>query len=297
MSVIAQMTPPKTDRRRASGLMADNVSILKQSQRLDSAIALLIAEDALNELESPELDYDNPASDLYQGAWNTNKVNGDRVEYKDIPDSIHISCKGFVNPIDGKLTSHFGPRWNRYHYGVDVKLNKGDSIRSAFDGKVRVTSYDRGGYGNYIVVRHENGLETVYGHLSKTLVFENQVVHAGQTIGLGGNTGRSTGPHLHFETRLLGNPIDPEDIIDFETGTVITEDYLMVKAIAYDHIKVAGRTSHYYSQYADVKYHKVRSGETLSHIAHKHGTTVSRLCRLNGISRRKTLRIGQRIKY
>lgn len=297
MSVIAQMTPRRPDRKKASGLMADNVSIVKQAQRLDSAIARLLAEDALNELDSPELDFDNPASDLYQGAWNTNKVNGDRADLSNVPDSVNFNCRGYVHPIMGELTSVFGPRRYRYHYGVDIKLNIGDSIGSAFNGKVRVAGYDRGGYGNYVVVRHDNGLETVYGHLSKILAFENQVVHAGQTIGLGGNTGRSTGPHLHFETRFLGNPINPEDIIDFDAGETISKDFFMVKAEAFDYVKVAGRTSHYYSQYADVKYHRVKRGETLSSIAQKHGTTITRLCKLNGISRKKSIRVGQRLKY
>ncbi len=296
MSAIAQMTPRKPDRKKASGLMADNISIQKQAQRLDSAIARLLAEDALNELDSPELDYDNPASDIYQGAWNTNKVNGDRADLDKVPDSVNFNCKGYIHPISGELTSVFGPRKYRYHYGVDIKLNIGDSIGSAFDGKVRVTGYDRGGYGNYVVVRHDNGLETVYGHLSKILAFENQAVHAGQTIGLGGNTGRSTGPHLHFETRFLGNPINPEDIIDFEAGEAISDDYFMVKAEAYDYVKVAGRTSKYYNKYADVRYHRVRRGETLSYIAKKNRTTVSRLCKINGFSRKKMLRPGQKIR-
>lgn len=89
------------------------------------------------------------------------------------------------------------------HNGLDIKVYIGDTIRAAFSGKVRMVKYERRGYGKYVVIRHENGLETVYGHLSKQIVDENQYVEAGEPIGLGGNTGRSTGSHLHFE-RVLG---------------------------------------------------------------------------------------------
>ncbi|MBF0976287.1 MAG: M23 family metallopeptidase, partial [Bacteroidetes bacterium] len=99
-------------------------------------------------------------------------------------------------------------RRRRYHYGTDIGLKVGDSIVSVFDGTVRIVSYDAHGYGNYIVVRHNNGLESLYAHLSQTIAVENQKVKAGELIGLGGNTGRSTGPHLHFEFRFLGNPFN-----------------------------------------------------------------------------------------
>ena len=114
------------------------------------------------------------------------------------------------------MTSEFGPRWHRYHYGTDLQLRIGDSVVSAFDGVVRIVKLSKG-YGNVILIRHNNGLETVYGHLSKQLVLPNQEVKAGELIAWGGNTGRSTGPHLHFETRYLGIPINPRELIDFST--------------------------------------------------------------------------------
>lgn len=116
------------------------------------------------------------------------------------------------------ITSHYGyrPKYSRYHKGVDLKLYIGDTVRSAWDGVVRIVKYEPKGYGNYVVIRHHNGLETIYGHLSKHLVKVNQVVTAGQSIGLGGNTGRSTGSHLHFETRFKGIAIDPEKLFDFK---------------------------------------------------------------------------------
>lgn len=121
-------------------------------------------------------------------------------------------------PTDHRIvTSHFGyrPAYKRYHKGVDLKVYIGDTVRSAFDGVVRIVRYEPNGYGKYVVIRHYNGLETVYGHLSKHLVHVNDSVKAGDPIGLGGNTGRSTGSHLHFETRLLGEAINPELLFDF----------------------------------------------------------------------------------
>ena len=116
------------------------------------------------------------------------------------------------------MTSNYGyrPRFRRVHKGIDLNLAVGDTVRAAFSGKVRLTKYERKGYGYYVVLRHENGMETVYGHLSRFLVKPDQYVRAGEPIALGGNTGRSTGPHLHFETRYLGIAINPAAIIDFE---------------------------------------------------------------------------------
>ena len=106
------------------------------------------------------------------------------------------------------------------HYGVDLKAEIGDTIRSSFEGKVRITRFNRDGYGFYVIIRHPNGIETLYGHLSKFLVKENQYVKAGQPIALSGNTGRSTGPHLHYEMRYMGRAMNPEKLVDFTTHTV-----------------------------------------------------------------------------
>ncbi len=273
-------------------LMA-NYSITKQAHVLDSIIAKQIDED----LEEGEFDLSNPADDLYEGAWSTVGVNANRVPYENVPDSIKFDCKGFNCPIEGKyITSPFGPRWSRYHYGTDLKLNVGDTVVSAFDGKVRVTSYDRGGYGYYVVVRHDNGLETVYGHLSKILVSDEQTVKAGQCIALGGNTGRSTGPHLHFEARFLGNPINPELLFDFSTGIPIYDEYLMTKDVAFSYKAEADALK---KKASAIKYHKVKSGETLSSIAKKRGTTVANLKKLNkkALGKGTTIRPGQKIRY
>ena len=128
-----------------------------------------------------------------------------------------------------KITSPYGERWGRMHKGIDIKVYIGDTIYAAFDGKVRIVKYDANGYGIYVVFRHSNGLETLYGHLSKHLVEPNQLVKSGEPIGLGGSTGRSTGPHLHFETRLCGLALNPSLMFDFKEQDVTNDFYRFVK--------------------------------------------------------------------
>ena len=175
------------------------------------------------------------------------------------------------------------------HNGLDLKVNIGDTIVSAFDGKVRIVKYERRGYGKYVVVRHDNGLGTIYGHLSKQLVEENQLVKAGEPIGLGGNTGRSTGSHLHFETRFLGIAINPIYMFDFPKQDIVADTYTFRKT------KGVKRAGSHDTQVADgtIRYHKVKSGDTLSRIAKLRGVSVSTLCKLNRIKPTTTLRIGQ----
>ena len=207
-----------------------------------------------------------------------------------IPDTYTIDLTGFHMPTPStKITSPFGPRWRRMHNGLDLKVNIGDTIVAAFDGKVRIVKYERRGYGKYVVIRHDNGLETVYGHLSKQLVEENQLVKAGEVIGLGGNTGRSTGSHLHFETRFLGIAINPIYMFDFPKQDIVADTYTFRKA------KGVKRAGSHDTQVADgtIRYHKVKSGDTLSRIAKLRGVSVSTLCKLNRIKPTTTLRIGQ----
>lgn len=228
-----------------------------------------------------------PALSLYPN-WNNQYVHayGNAI----IPDTYTIDLTGFHMPTPStKITSPFGPRWRRMHNGLDLKVNIGDTIVAAFDGKVRIVKYERRGYGKYVVIRHDNGLETVYGHLSKQLVEENQLVKAGEVIGLGGNTGRSTGSHLHFETRFLGIAINPIYMFDFPKQDIVVDTYTFRKA------KGVKRAGSHDTQVADgtIRYHKVKSGDTLSRIAKLRGVSVSTLCKLNRIKPTTTLRIGQ----
>ena len=228
-----------------------------------------------------------PALSLYPN-WNNQYVHayGNAI----IPETYTIDLTGFHMPTPStKITSPFGPRWRRMHNGLDLKVNIGDTIVAAFDGKVRVVKYERRGYGKYVVIRHDNGLETVYGHLSKQLVEDHQLVKAGEPIGLGGNTGRSTGSHLHFETRFLGIAINPIYMFDFPKQDIVADTYTFRKA------KGVKRAGSHDTQVADgtIRYHKVKSGDTLSRIAKLRGVSVSTLCKLNRIKPTTTLRIGQ----
>ena len=225
-----------------------------------------------------------PALRLYPN-WNTQYAHayGNAI----IPDTYTIDLTGFCMPTPStKITSPFGPRWRRMHNGLDLKVNIGDTIVAAFDGKVRIVKYERRGYGKYVVIRHDNGLETVYGHLSKQLVEENQLVKAGEVIGLGGNTGRSTGSHLHFETRFLGIPINPALMFDFEKQDIVADSYTFQKT------KGSSGTARSMAS-GEGLFYKVKKGDTLGRIAARQGTSIDKLCKLNRITRKTILRPGQ----
>ena len=288
------VTPPASEQtqpshqlmhQRVSELMADRVGFKKDMTDK------LIEMEEMEELEAME-DLEFPADELY-GEWTNDWVDPFRGKKIDMPDSCHIDCSTFVLPLDTMtyVTSKYGPRRRRMHKGIDLKVQKGDTIRAAFSGKIRIRNYERRGYGYYLVIRHPNGLETVYGHLSKFLVERDEIVKAGQPIGLGGNTGRSTGSHLHFETRFLGQAINPAEIIDFENSTPHQDVFV------FRNVKINGRKSNIYtSSNNQMVYHRVKSGDTLGKIARMYGTSVSELCRLNGLKSTSTLRIGQSIR-
>jgi len=212
-------------------------------------------------------------------------------------DSIH---KQFVMPIQNVVTSRYGWRKGRMHYGIDLNLNTGDTIYASFSGRVRYAKYNDGGYGNLVVIRHYNGLETYYAHLSKINVVPNQLVEAGQAIGLGGNTGRSFGAHLHYEVRFYDLPINPELVIDFEKGELLDENIFIHKGLFKQVSQSSGASGNSTStanrSESTAKYHKIRRGDTLSGIARKHGTTVSKLCKLNGIKSTTILREGRTLR-
>ena len=192
------------------------------------------------------------------------------------------------------------------HKGIDLSLQIGDTIYAAFDGKVRLTNYEARGYGKYVILRHENGLETIYGHLSKFLVDANDYVKAGTPIALGGNTGRSTGPHLHFETRFMGYAINPAAIFDFQNKTTHTDVYTFNKKTYEQSRDYSPKNSKYLANSSNknaAKYKKngsktyrVRKGDSLGKIASRHGVSVKQLCRLNGLSTNTNLKVGKVLK-
>lgn len=259
---------------------------------------------------------ESPAAQLYN-EWDNRYAHRQTA----LPDSFRIDLRHFCMPTPSRvITSNFGPRWRGQHKGLDIKVYIGDTIRAAFSGKVRIVRYEAGGYGNYIVIRHGNGLETIYGHLSKQLVSENQEVRAGDVIGLGGNTGRSTGSHLHFETRLCGVALNPALLFDFRAQDV-TGDYYTFRNNSYqresaeanrlrgkignggytpDQVRggVASRREDVEAfNTVQVQYHKVQAGETLNSIARKRGVTVEQICRLSHISKSTKIKPGSILRY
>lgn len=286
----------------AQDLLAKQAPVDRKMKAVDSMILKKIIEQ--------EERY-NPSADLYED-WNN--VYAHREEA--LPDSFRIDLRGFHMPTDSRvLTSNFGARWGRQHKGLDIKVYIGDTIRAAFSGKIRIVKYEPRGYGKYVVIRHHNGLETIYGHMSKHLVVENQEVKAGEPIGLGGNTGRSTGSHLHFETRLCGVALNPALMFDFRNQDVVGDFYTFRRSKYASESAQATRLRGVGSSTGDsdqddeleiattarktsnVHFHKVKKGDTLQAIARKHRTTVAKLCELNHIGKSIRLRPGQILKY
>ena len=250
-------------------------------------------------------------SGVYDSNWDDNSTNPYGIEQKDLPDEWAIwlvdSLDQYHCPFQGSVyhRGKFGVRRGRRHQGVDLPLKTGDPVYATFTGKVRVSKY-WGAFGNLVVIRHDNGLETFYAHLSKRNVEVGDWVNAGDVIGLGGSTGRSTGPHLHFETRHNGFAFDPQWLIDFEKGTLRHRLFVLKKKYFNiysnyeqdfeDEIKNQEEDAAEDAERAAMKYYTIRSGDTLSKIARNNGTTIKELCRLNGISQNATLRIGKRIR-
>lgn len=256
-------------------------------------------------------------SAVFRKAWTSNEMNPYRTKLEDLPYRVTLcladSASRFCVPRQVKVFSPFGWRRRRNHTGVDLPLPTGTPVYAAFDGRVRVSMYNRG-YGNVVVVRHASGLETTYAHLSARKVEAGDFVSAGDVIGLGGSTGRSTGPHLHFETRYEGYAFDPQWLIDFETGT-LRHGWFVLKR------KYLSNTSRYYPESEDeddeiykteeeeraeadriakemaaAQYYTVKSGDTLYGIASRYHTTVAAICKLNGISASTPLRIGKKLR-
>ena len=247
-------------------------------------------------------------STVYGRYWDTENISAYRsVSIDSIPKAVAInlvdSLKHYRYPYVGRITSRYGMRHRRPHNGIDIALKVGDTICAAFDGRVRFSKATNTGYGTLVIIRHDNGLETYHGHLSARLVEENDRVVAGQPIALGGNSGRSTGPHMHFEVRYFGQSFDPERIINFRTGE-LRRDHILLKKGYYS----------IYSKYeqdfnaeaeredaekkekalsAEKRYSKVRKGDYLGLIAKRNHTTVGAICRLNGIKPTTTLQIGR----
>lgn len=258
------------------------------------------------------------ADEVFTSHWSENVINSyNDVQLASLPlrNTICLidSVSRWTCPVQTKVFSKFGYRHGRRHQGVDLPLKKGDPVKAAFDGRVRTTMYTSG-YGNLVVIRHENGLETYYGHLSKMNVHPGDWVTSGDVIGLGGSTGRATGPHLHFETRYMGFAFDPQWIADYESGRLHASVFVLKRTYL-------DPSSHYVPQSLDeeedvygadeailaeeerraaelaaIRWHTVKSGETVSAIASKEHVSIQKIKDLNpGININK-IRIGQKIR-
>ncbi len=257
-----------------------------------------LSSDSSDTSEISEFEFQNNLDTLFDSdiysidttKWNTCRINAEHLDYLSWNDSAIIPLidstqnKTYVHPFKNNITSDFGMRHYMWHYGVDIKLNKGDSVRAAFDGIIRVIQYDKYGYGNVVVIRHANGLETIYGHLSKDFVAVNQRVAAGEIIGLGGNTGRSTGSHLHLEMRYHGEPFNPHCIIDFEKGTLKSPTLVLTRA---DFL--------YLEESRKALWHTVRRGDSIGRIARTYHTSIRKICMLNHITKKTILRVGRKV--
>lgn len=257
----------------------------------------------LNEVEELEVDSLRTTDEtIYKNIWNSTQIRYPANTLPDKRDTVVISINGlndnsYVHPYKGKVISKYGPRRGRMHTGIDIKLNSGDTVLCAFDGRVRLAKRFNG-YGNLVLVRHNNGLETIYGHLKSIKVKVNDTIKAGDLIGLGGRTGRATCDHLHFETRLFGEPFNSDKYIDFENYSLRTDKiYYANKRFEIDKnnfkkkplpsdgsalAATGGKTKHV-----------IRKGDTLSAIARKYRTSVTKICNANKITARTTLKIGR----
>lgn len=227
---------------------------------------------------------DEDSTGLFSTQWINDQIFAYRIKPDSIRDTLVVltsTDRVFTLPIYGKLFRGF----TYSHKGLDIKLNRGDTIKAAFDGVVRYAKYNRGGFGNLIIVRHYNGLETYYGHLSKVKVKVNQVVKSGDMLGLGGSTGRSRGPHLHFEIRYKDIPLDPLRMIDYDNQRLISNNFPVTKKVFYPNDFVENSLVV-----------KIKSGDTLGKLAKKYNTSVKELCAMNKIKPNTTLRVGRQIR-
>lgn len=238
-------------------------------------------------------------ANCYYNFWDTVIINPYKYDLKIMNDTVVLSLVtdgcGFHPPAIGDLSSTFGfRRWGRrakFHFGVDVRMDIGDPVYAAFAGVVRIAKKSAD-YGYMVLIRHDNGLETLYAHFSQLLCYIGQNVNAGDIIGLAGSTGRSTGPHLHFEVRFKGEKINPNKLVHFPTGSLLS-DSLQIDKSCFKHLYEVKSAK---LKLKTPKYIKARKGDTLYKIAREYGVSVKRLARLNNISRKAKIKRGRRIR-
>lgn len=306
LSVVKNMVAPPVDITRPK-----INTVINKSKATNGAVQKVLLTDVYDE--------EIPCHAHYGHVWSNNTIFPYRYDLTQMPETVeflltHGFAEDFRMPCSGRVTSEFGPRWGRHHNGIDLDLETGDAVFAAFEGKVRIARYSSS-YGYVVVIRHYNGLETIYAHLSKLKVKPNDVIKAGEILGLGGSTGRSTGSHLHFEVRYKGHPLNPREMVDFMSRRLKSHTFIIDKTYfsssnpyesahtvngkkyyAHNHKDYSGRSKVSRSNSGSSRYYTIRRGDTLGMIARRQRTSVSKLCRLNGISSRTTLRVGKRLK-
>jgi murein DD-endopeptidase MepM/ murein hydrolase activator NlpD len=275
------------------------------SMLAEDTFALFDGEQSMVEVaEEFEIDTTWVKATEYYSIWDAYSLNPYRSDISKFQDTLDIvlfdTAKGqnWSEPVPRSfITSEFGRRGYRWHYGVDLELDTGDSILAVWDGVVRLTNWDGGGYGNYVLVRHYNGLETLYGHLSDIQCTVGQIVQAGDLLAKGGNTGRSSGPHLHFEVRYQGIPLNPMEIFDFNGKTIRSHNFrLSPETFDYLGQRGGGRSGGGGYRTRRVYYHRIRKGDTLGSLSRKYGVSVSTLKKLNGMGKSTGLSAGKRLR-
>lgn len=285
------------------------VNILKISKLITIAVCFVLfnAFTPFKKVENkilinPNPDFDstfNTAWEHYLNTFNTESLNPYLYDFSSFKSPVNIclspDSNGFVMPVYNNVTSNFGPRGGRAHNGIDIDLETGDTVVSAFDGVVRMSKYYFG-YGNMVVVRHPNGLETLYGHLSKVSVEPGQSIKAGECVGLGGNTGHSTGSHLHFEIRFMGQPIDPTKFISFENFSLVNNEITIDESVFTAPKVIRKQRESKIATSKKGKSYTVKKGDSLYAIAKRNKVSVNELCKNNGINKKSTLKPGRKLK-
>lgn len=232
--------------------------------------------------------------------WEDRELFPDSTRIDTMPQTLRFVVleegEQLIYPWYGEeLTWGYGPRNGHMHKGWDTHLEVGDTVVTLMNGVVRYAKFNHSGYGNCVMVRHFNGLETLYGHLDRIDVQQGDLVAAGEPLGLGGSTGKSSGPHLHFEVRYGGFALDPALIMEWtEEGPVSKTSILEIDKSQLSPQK--GGESYHQPHTVKSKTHRVRSGETLSSIARKYKTTISKLKKLNRLRNADYIRLGQRLR-
>jgi len=289
---MAQM--PDDDGIHERGMMKNRTNVERESSEYQIGIIKDTTRfrKSLMKFVGTSLVYDDATEDeneiLREGSPKT-AIHRTKKDFSNLIGSIKLplvdyrSKKYYSFPCEGvRVTSRFGPRRNRYHYGIDLGLRTGEPIRAMFDGRVRVSRVANG-YGNLVVLEHDNRLETYYAHLSKINVYDGEIIKAGEVIGLGGNTGHSTGPHLHLEIRYDGAAINPEDVINFNTYSLLdntlelTKDNFRHHSFKNSNARLAKNSYHKSSKHN--KHYKAKSSKTKQYAKvkiHKSKSTKSK---------------------